>query len=296
MPRGRAGRCAARVEDPRTPIGTDTCRRMRPWPTPARPSMKRCITFVLPLAMLLTTAPAGMAVAQSDEAEATSSPSPTEDPSQGPPTASPSLLSPSANAGEPPSPSRVVHRPTIASDRTDYAPGDTVTLSGSDWQPNEAVRVIVDDTRARRWSYTTDVDAGGDGSFTISFMLPNWFVAVYHASAKGGESGTATTTFTDSAGSYSLKWFAADPGVRHAPYLPTYRKVPPSAAACPVPSGGSGRASDPMPNAVLGNPRDAVTSLAPRDLALGQIVPFEAEIKVKGSTSPENGKIQLVGR
>src|SRR4029453_12701188 len=51
-----------------------------------------------------------------------------------------------------------------------------------------------------------------------------------------------------------------------------------------------------MASAVLGNPRDAVTSLAPRDMALGQIVPFEVEIKVTGNTSPEAGKIQIVGR
>ena len=49
-------------------------------------------------------------------------------------------------------------------------------------------------------------------------------------------------------------------------------------------------------SAALGKPRDAVTSLAPRDMALGQIVPFEVEIGVNGSTSPENGKIQIVGR
>src|SRR5436190_560172 len=120
--------------------------------------------------------------------------------------------------------------------------------------------------------------------------------AIAEPSTAGPVSGTATPLFKDSGGSYSLKMFAADPAVNHAPNLPTYTKVPPGALACPTPSGGTGRASDPMPNAVLGNPLDAVTSLAPRDMALGQIVPFEVEIKGSGSTSPEGGKIQIVGQ
>ena len=38
---------------------------------------------------------------------------------------------------------------------------------------------------------------------------------------------------------------------------------------------------------------DAVTSLMPKDLALGQVVPFELEVKVTGSTAPENGVIRV---
>jgi hypothetical protein len=92
-------------------------------------------------------------------------------------------------------------------------------------------------------------------------------------------------------GSYSLDWSAADPAVNNAPYVPTYNKVPPAALACPAPSGSAGRAADPLANAVFGNPKDAVESLAPPDMALGQIVPFEVEIRVSGSTAPENGVI-----
>ncbi len=92
-------------------------------------------------------------------------------------------------------------------------------------------------------------------------------------------------------GSYSLDWTAADPAVNKAPYLPTYTKVPPSSLACPTPSGSVGRAADPLANAVFGNPKDSVESLAPPSMALGQIVPFEVKISVKGSTAPENGVI-----
>ena len=89
-------------------------------------------------------------------------------------------------------------------------------------------------------------------------------------------------------GSYSLDWAAADPGDS-----PTYSKVQPSSISCPEPSGSAGRATDPLANAIFGNPKDAVESLAPEDMALGQIVPFELQISVSGTTAPENGVIRV---
>ena len=95
------------------------------------------------------------------------------------------------------------------------------------------------------------------------------------------------------AGSYTLDFSAADPAVNNAPYLPIYAKVPPTSLQCPTPSGSAGRANDPLTNAIFGNPKDAVESLTPADLVLGQIVPFEVKISVSGSTAPENGVIQF---
>ena len=96
-------------------------------------------------------------------------------------------------------------------------------------------------------------------------------------------------------GSYDLKWYAADPTVNNAPYLPTYAKITPAFA--PLANGTVGRQADPLKDAVAFGPtsstRDALTSLGPASLALGQIVPFEMVIKVTGSTAPENGTIQF---
>ena len=39
---------------------------------------------------------------------------------------------------------------SISSDRSDYAPGDTVALSGSGWQAGEAVEILVDDDQTIR--------------------------------------------------------------------------------------------------------------------------------------------------
>jgi hypothetical protein len=89
---------------------------------------------------------------------------------------------------------------TITSDKADYQPGATVTLTGAGWDSGEAVHIFVNDTVGNTWSLSSNPDpaADGNGSFTYSFSLPNSFVSSYTVTATGPTSGTATTTFTDS--------------------------------------------------------------------------------------------------
>ena len=89
--------------------------------------------------------------------------------------------------------------PTISTDQADYAPGATVTLTGANWQPGEAVHISVNDSIGQTWSYGADVTADAGGGYTNQFQLPTSFVASYLVTATGLLSGTATTTFTDSA-------------------------------------------------------------------------------------------------
>jgi hypothetical protein len=89
--------------------------------------------------------------------------------------------------------------PTIASDKADYVPGETVTLTGSGWQPGETVQIVVNDDQGRTWTHSADVAADDDGGVTDQFQLPNWFVAVYNVTATGPSSGTVTSSFTDAA-------------------------------------------------------------------------------------------------
>src|SRR2546421_5808423 len=89
--------------------------------------------------------------------------------------------------------------PTISTNQADYAPGATVTLTGSSWQPGEDVHISVNDNAGQTWSYSTDAAAGADGRFTSQFQLSTSFVASYLVTATGLLSGTATTTFSDSA-------------------------------------------------------------------------------------------------
>jgi len=194
----------------------------------------------------------------------------------------------------------MAHRPTIRSDAADYLPGSTVVLIGTNWQGDASVTVVVVPAEGPSWKHSADLPVQPDGTVSNRFTLPDWYVPVYSVTATGRDSGRiASTTFTDSRGTYSLHWYAADPAVNIAPYLPTYQKLPPSSLPCPTPSGGTGRASDPLADAVAYGPTfvpsdlDAVPSLEPKDMALGQIVPYELEVAVSGTTAPENGTIEF---
>jgi CSLREA domain-containing protein len=97
-------------------------------------------------------------------------------------------------------PSPAPPAPTIQSDKEDYYPGELVTLTGSNWQPGEIVRIVVDDdgVAEERWQRDVEVIADSDGNIRDEFNLPGWFVKDYSVTATGALSGTATTTFTDS--------------------------------------------------------------------------------------------------
>ncbi len=192
----------------------------------------------------------------------------------------------------------------------DYSPGEVVTIHGDNsdnagYLSGETVHVDVvgpnNYTAACDPAVSEDPSANGAWSCQVTLWDSPLAAGSYSYTAVGRESGTTETgVFLDSPGSYNIKLYAADPETNRAPYLPTYPKVKPAAMACPTPSGGVGRAADPLTNAVAYGPTfipsdlDAVTSLMPKDLALGQIVPFEVEINVNGSTAPENGTIQFV--
>src|SRR5712691_412472 len=87
--------------------------------------------------------------------------------------------------------------PWISSDQPDYQPGGTVALTGGNWQPAEAVHIVVNDDQGQTWNHTTDVTADNTGAITDTFQLPGSFIAVYSVTATGPQSGTATTSFTD---------------------------------------------------------------------------------------------------
>jgi hypothetical protein len=95
-----------------------------------------------------------------------------------------------ASSSEPP--------PTIASDKPDYAPGSTVTLTGTGWTPDTSVHITINDTRGKTWQRQVDVPVDGQGDIVDVFSLPSTFVAEYDVTATGLQTGrTATTTFTD---------------------------------------------------------------------------------------------------
>src|SRR5215218_4760307 len=86
---------------------------------------------------------------------------------------------------------------TIQSKEADYASGKTVTLTGSNWQPGESVRITVDDDQGKTWSREADVTADARAQIQVHFQLPDRFVGTYTVTAMGDESGVATTSFID---------------------------------------------------------------------------------------------------
>src|SRR5206468_695163 len=106
-------------------------------------------------------------------------------------------------------------------------------------------------------------------------------------------------TYTDTAvsSSYNVNFYAADPAPNSAPYLPTYVKLGPGSLPCPDAARLSGRAADPLRNAVAFGPTsstlDALTSLGGEPFSFGQIVPFEVVIGLSGSPGPERGTIEF---
>jgi hypothetical protein len=88
--------------------------------------------------------------------------------------------------------------PNVASDKDDYAPGELVILSGSNWEAGEAVHIRVNDDFGSSWNRDVDVVASDSGEIADQFNLPNWFVANYSVVATGTASGVARTAFTDS--------------------------------------------------------------------------------------------------
>ena len=153
-----------------------------------------------------TAAPTEAPTAAPTEAPApTAEPTPTEAPTAAPadPTPTPAAVEPVAM----PTAALPVYAPsgppTIASDKADYAPGETVTLTGTNWAAGESVRIVVNDTYGSSWKRDVTVTASDVGVVIDVFSLPTWFVSNYNVVATGPVSGTATTTFTDSSvGSY----------------------------------------------------------------------------------------------
>ncbi|ELS03018.1 conserved repeat protein, partial [Xenococcus sp. PCC 7305] len=204
--------------------------------------------------------------------------------------------------------------PIVETDKADYAPGETVVISGSNYAPNSTVEIqIADDLAApgddgeadiyhpilvtvdEYGVFTTDwtvpIDNNGTGS-----GIPDALNATLNLTATGdGVDGifetdddqVAITTFTDAGGAYDIDFRASDPT--------SYSNLVP-AQLPPINGGTAADPLDPPPGEGTddASSADVVTSLAPDDLGLGQIVAFQFIITVDGDTSPENGVIELL--
>src|SRR3954451_23730458 len=113
------------------------------------------------------------------------------------PTSDPATTTDAATAPATTTSAAVGAKPTIASDKADYAPGSTVHLNGGNWQPGEAVSIFTNDTIGNTWSQTDSVTADANGNIADDVFLPNYFISDYNVTATGAQSGMVTTSFTD---------------------------------------------------------------------------------------------------
>src|SRR5262249_41534510 len=96
--------------------------------------------------------------------------------------------------------------PTVATDKSDYAPGSTVTVTGSGWAPGETVVLTFPENPNNDGPHILSTVADGSGNIrTTDFVVsPQDSGITFTLTAVGGSSGqTATTTFTDACGSGS---------------------------------------------------------------------------------------------
>src|SRR5439155_34312 len=95
------------------------------------------------------------------------------------------------------------HAATVTTDQPDYHPGQTVTITGSGWEPGETVDMILheDPPLDPDLELTSVADANGDFTNT-DFIVDVFDIGVtFTLTATGLSSGqTAETTFTDAAG------------------------------------------------------------------------------------------------
>src|SRR5438132_2521237 len=91
----------------------------------------------------------------------------------------------------------------IWSDKDDYAPGESVILSGSGWKPNENVDLFALDSQTEAWTYGRTAPADANGGFVVNPYFMVQFVqqgASFHVTSVGEQSAMqADVTFTDAA-------------------------------------------------------------------------------------------------
>ena len=119
------------------------------------------------------------------------------------------LLRPSASArGLHPSTSAA----SVATDKSDYLPGETVTITGSGWQAGETVSLtIVENDGDEPWYSSALADDSGNINNSAFVIQTHDLGVSFTVTATGGSSGqTATAVFTDGNGTGKVTITSAD--------------------------------------------------------------------------------------
>jgi hypothetical protein len=89
--------------------------------------------------------------------------------------------------------------PTIKTDKDDYAPGTTVTITGSGWQPGEWVALLLKESPTLDEHPLVDVQADAKGDIVSTEFVPDEHdLGIRFYLTAFGQQSQAQTTFTDS--------------------------------------------------------------------------------------------------
>lgn len=90
---------------------------------------------------------------------------------------------------------------SVVTDRSVYEPGETVTFTGSNWAPGEAVTIVLTEGPSSETRATVSATADADGSFTVTATMPEPEAeehgkreVIFRAVATGASSGKAART------------------------------------------------------------------------------------------------------
>ncbi|OGG23640.1 hypothetical protein A3A79_00330 [Candidatus Gottesmanbacteria bacterium RIFCSPLOWO2_01_FULL_43_11b] len=87
---------------------------------------------------------------------------------------------------------------TLSTDKADYAPTDTVVITGTNFDPNTNYTLSITSGDEPAYSFQTAITTDGEGSFVYAHQLDGTYRPNYQVTVTAGESTVASTTFTDS--------------------------------------------------------------------------------------------------
>ncbi len=91
----------------------------------------------------------------------------------------------------------------IVTDKLDYAPTDTVLITGTGFTPNKDYTLIITSQDQPPVNFETKLTADDKGNLFYSYQLDGTYRPNYKAEIKDGDRVVASTTFTDSTGFFS---------------------------------------------------------------------------------------------
>ena len=121
-------------------------------------------------------------------------------------------LTPSIDLDSPDAQGSAQLTPSLSTDKDDYAPTETVIISGSDYQPNTTYTLVISSQDEPTVRYETSITSTEEGSIYYAYQLdgiyrPNYLIEVFL-----GSSLVKSITFTDSVSEYPKTICHHNPG------------------------------------------------------------------------------------